>query len=103
MNFQLPLSSRCALLHLAHAALPHLPPAAADRHFNFGAQSLSNIIYSAASMGQKADYDLLHAVARAVEWEVEQFRPQVRLGQRGWWGQRKALVGAVEGAALWAA
>jgi hypothetical protein len=47
-----------------------------DRHFNFGAQSLSNIIYSAASMGQKADYDLLHAVARAVEWEIDNFRPQ---------------------------
>lgn len=56
---------------------PPSPAASADRHFNFGAQSLSNIVYSAASMGQKADYDLLHAVARAVEWEVENFRPQV--------------------------
>ncbi len=80
------MSVRSAVLQGAprYASQPAHRPHAADRHYNFGAQSLSNIIYSAASMGQKADYDLLHAVARAVEWEVEAFRPQVRL-KVPWW------------------
>jgi hypothetical protein len=48
----------------------------ADKHYNFGAQSLSNIVYSAASMGLPPDYDVLHAVGRAVAWQAADFKPQ---------------------------
>lgn len=41
-------------------------------------QSLSNVIYSAASMGLRPDYDLLHAVGRAIEWQIADFKPQAR-------------------------
>ena len=63
------------------ATTPRCPPstraAHADKHYSFGAQSLSNIVYSAAAMGLRPDYDLLHAVGRAVAWEIAEFKPQV--------------------------
>ena len=77
-------------LILCSGSLPRLLPPMrrrADKHYNFGAQALSNIIYSAASMGLKADYDLLHAVGRGLAWEIENFRPQV-----GWGGSAPAVV-----------
>lgn len=78
--------SGLALLALHHPArhclFPH-PSPTPDKHYSFGPQSLSNIIYSAASMGLKADYDLLHAVGRAVAWEIAEFKPQV--GGLCWW------------------
>ena len=52
----------------------------ADKHYCFGAQALSNIIYSAATMGLRPDYELLHAVAKAVAWQIEEFKPQARGG-----------------------
>ncbi|KAL4426696.1 hypothetical protein ABPG77_004752 [Micractinium sp. CCAP 211/92] len=47
-----------------------------DKHYNFGAQALSNIIYSAATMGLRPSYELLNAVGRGVAWQVEDFKPQ---------------------------
>ena len=74
-------------------ARPHPPvpppgscPAPADSHLRFGARALSNIIYSAASMGLRPDYDMLHAVARAVVWEADDFQPQVGGLVAGWLG-----------------
>lgn len=52
-------------------------PAAADKHYNFGAQALSNIVYSAATMGLRPGYELLHAVGQGVAWQIEEFKPQV--------------------------
>lgn len=51
---------------------------AADKHYNFGAQALSNIVYSAATMGLRPSYELLHAVGRGVAWQIEEFKPQAR-------------------------
>ncbi|KAL4458727.1 hypothetical protein ABPG75_013592 [Micractinium tetrahymenae] len=47
-----------------------------DKHYNFGAQALSNIVYSAATMGLRPSYELLHAVGRGVAWQIEEFKPQ---------------------------
>ena len=38
----------------------------------------SNIIYSAATMNLKLDYDLLHLVGKAIGWQIDEFKPQVR-------------------------
>jgi hypothetical protein len=40
----------------------------------------SNIIYSAAHMNLKLDYDVLHLVAKAIGWQIEEFKPQVCWG-----------------------
>lgn len=65
----------CAALSLP--GLPwSCPVPPADPHFHFGAQALSNIIYSAASVGHRAGDGLLHAVGRAAAWEIGEFKPQ---------------------------
>ncbi|PSC71010.1 Tbc2 translation chloroplastic isoform B [Micractinium conductrix] len=79
---QLPRSGVEELVGAMHASIVHRMAAVTrdtymrDKHYCFGAQALSNIIYSAATMGLRPDYELLHAVAKAVAWQIEEFKPQ---------------------------
>lgn len=47
-----------------------------DKFYNMGGQALSNIVHSGATMGLRPNYDMLHAVARGVAWQVDEFKPQ---------------------------
>ncbi|KAL4859186.1 putative aldo-keto reductase 2 [Chlorella vulgaris] len=47
-----------------------------DKYYLLGAQALSNIIYSLASMAAQPDYELLRVVAKAIVWQVGEFKPQ---------------------------